>query len=195
MYRFVFFAFFSLCLAGCVLYRHDSTLKDVKPTAVSLSDFAGTYSDAANYHTPPNMLGLEGDETLGGAITGMYFNSDVQLVITNEGDILVKAQGKVGGPISIQYVKGRDFDFNEHEVVFSDHRQTGASEVAIGTVKTSMTWMLNDARNLVVIQRSSGGGLVGGVVPVISSGTTFSIFGRIQAPANQSTELAPGAVH
>src|SRR5947209_6476639 len=95
--------------AGCVTYLHDSKIKDLKPAQAELKTFAGEFQDRALYFTPPNLIGFEGPETLGSALRGMDYKSIVQIEITSEDNIVVKAPNDWFAMPPLHYTNGKDF--------------------------------------------------------------------------------------
>jgi hypothetical protein len=165
---------------GCVSYIHDSKIKELKPVKAELKDFAGTFKDAAAYFTPPNVFGLEGNETLGGALRGPDYKSDVQIEITSAKDIVVKAYHDRFALAPLHYVTGKNFDFTNCCVAFrAQSHLVGYDSPAFGAYKSSMTWMLDGSGNLIVISRSYGVGFLT-IIPVVDGGSTYSVFSRVK---------------
>jgi hypothetical protein len=165
-------------LSGCVIYTHDSRIKRLQPANAELNNFAGTFSNPASYFTPPNVIGLEGNETLGGALGGTGYESNVQIEITSTGDIVVKSDHGRFPLAPLHYVNGKDFEFKNHSVVFSRKNQLGGGDSPGFIVgRGSMTWMLDNSGSLVVI---SGGSAVGlfTIIPFVGSASILSIFPR-----------------
>jgi hypothetical protein len=167
-----------MLFGGCVLYVHDSKIKQLKPANAELKDFIGTFKNDAIYFTPPNAVGLEGHDTLEGALGLISLKSNVQIELTNTQDIIVKST-HVGGA-SLRYVKGKDFDFTNCCIFFHGESHVGGEDSpGFGVYKTSMIWMLNDSGNLVIVSGSKGTGFAT-IIPVVVGGSTFSVFSRTQ---------------
>jgi hypothetical protein len=165
---------------GCITYVHDSKIKELRPAKAELKDFAGTFKDNATYFTPPNLIGLEGHETLGSALRGLDYKSDVQIEITSAEDIVVKAYHDRFALTPLHYVKGRNFDFTNCCVAFHGESNFGGYDSpGFGASKSSRTWMLDGSGNLVVISHAYGAGLVT-IIPTVVSGSTFSVFSRVK---------------
>ena len=165
-------------LSGCVIYTHDSKIKKLQPAQAELKDFAGRFRDRASYVTPPNILGLVANEKLGETLGGTGYESNVQIEITTVGDIVVKSDHGRFALDPLHYVNGKDFEFKNHCVLFSGKNQFGGGDSPGFVVGSgSMTWMLDDSRNLVVIAGGSGVGLFT-IIPFAISGKLLSIFPR-----------------
>lgn len=163
---------------GCVSIVSDDGAKDYGPAKVELKTFAGTYNNQAFYATPPNAIGLMGEDTLGGILRGTKFGGDVRIQVTNSRDIIITSSEPDSHVGMIRYKEGVDFHFENHTLRFPLERAFGSDDSpVIGFASKEMKWLIDEKGRLVVITRACGAGLVT-IIPMIAVGHTVAVFER-----------------
>jgi hypothetical protein len=186
----------TLSCTGCVVWIHDGRIASLHSRAASLDDFAGTFCAKAEYYTPPNLMGLEGDDRFpdiifmcgyGGRHTMSVETTSqftVSIVTNNNIEIRWGMDGLASAPTVFR--AGSDFTFRDSRIVFAQKFLGGSNDSpAIGLCWTRMEWRLDPKGNLVVIRNGGGGGLMT-VIPMGVYGKTMSTFSRIEVPGTDT---------
>ena len=178
--RLIFLLFAVMLSTGCIMI--DSRVSRVKPSAVRLTDFEGTFGNLADYRSE-SVTGLYNVEYLQEYL-GVHSARraiDVQFKVTGE-LISASVRQEDGTTEERTIIVGRNCRFEEGFLVFPSKADgsLGGDSPTLGFVGAGGSkWTLDEAGNLVVVVHNASAGTVG-IIPVGMAVRWMAAFPRVK---------------